>query len=49
MRQSLEQLANRIDRIDIDNIYAAINEIKENMITILALIDKALPEEVEPD
>lgn len=49
MRKSLESLERRIDWVDTDNLYEAVNRLKECMIEMLEFIDQALPKEVEPD
>lgn len=43
MRQTLEHLSDRIDRVDTDNLYQAVNDLKNYMQQIVELLDKALP------
>ena len=47
MREALEQLSDDIDRIDSDNIYQALEEIKAKMKTLVELIDEALPKDAQ--
>ena len=49
MRQRLQDIQNRINWIDTDNLYEAINRIKDVLSEIVEELDKALPLEVEPD
>lgn len=49
MRDKLEMLSNRINRIDTDNLYKAISRVKDVMQELVVLLDQALPKEVEPD
>lgn len=43
MRKELEHISKRIEWIDTDNLYEAINSIKELMSQMVVLIDLALP------
>lgn len=47
MRKTLEHLSNDVARIEGDNIYRAINDLKEVIQKIIELLDIALPQEVE--
>jgi len=49
MRQKLQYLYNDVARIDYDNIYEAIEQLKRVLCTAIELLDEALPKEVEPD
>jgi len=49
MRKVLEHLSNDVDRIDTNNIYEAINNIKEVLQQLIKHIDTAMPLDVEPD
>jgi hypothetical protein len=49
MRAELEHLSNRIAWIDTDNLYQAINDIRQILEELLPMIDKALPKDVSED
>lgn len=49
MRHSLEMLDIKIELIDSDNLYQAIAELKDCLRETLQWLDKALPQNVEPD
>ncbi len=49
MRKSLEHLQWRVDRIDTDNLYECVANMKEVLTEIIEHLDRALPLEVEPD
>ena len=43
MRRELENLNNEVDWIDTDNLYEAVNKIKEVLSELVKLMDQALP------
>lgn len=49
MRKSLKEIESRIQYIDTDNLYEAVNQIKTILDLMLEQIDQALPKEVDMD
>lgn len=49
MRKQLEELSNKIEWIENNNLYQAISDLKEALQKIVELLDQALPPEIEPD
>lgn len=49
MRESLEFLQKRLQRLDVGYTADAICDIREVLYSIIELLDLALPKEVEPD
>lgn len=43
MRDALEHLKFKAEHIDYDNLYGAVVEIKEVLVILIELMDKALP------
>ena len=49
MRRTLQAIEDEVERIDTDNLYRAVADLKQVIYKLLEQLEIALPMEVEPD